>query len=262
MSEVSRHAPGSFCWVELATTDIESAGRFYVELFGWEISDVPIGDGAMYAIARIGGKDVGGLYELTAEQQSQGVAPHWLSYVAVRSVNEAVGRVPALGGTVLRAPFDVMDQGRMAVVQDPSQATLALWEAKAHGGIGIVDEPGATCWNELYSSDPVAACRFYGALLGWTTRAQDMETIRYTVFMSGSADAAGMMPITPEWGAVPPDWLVYFAVDDCDAQAAVAQDLGGTVRVEPTDLTDVGRFAVLQDAQGGVFAILQAAMAA
>ena len=262
MSEVTRHAPGSFCWVELATTDIAAAKKFYPQLFGWETEDTPIGGGATYTIARVRGRDVGGLYQLSPEQRSQGIPPHWLSYVAVSSADETAKKVPALGGTILMPPFDVMEHGRMAVVQDPTNATFALWQPNKHIGSGVVNEPGATCWNELVTKHAAAARRFYTSLFGWTTRDQDMGSMTYTLFVNGTAETGGMMPMSPEWGDVPSHWLAYFAVDDCDGRAEAASMMGGVVRVEPTDIPDVGRFAILQDAQGGGFAILQPARAA
>jgi predicted enzyme related to lactoylglutathione lyase len=62
---------------------------------------------------------------------------------------------------------------------------------------------------------------------------------------------------TPEMGDVPPNWLVYFAVDDCDAKAQKAAELGANICLPPADIPSVGRFAVIQDPQGAAFAIIK-----
>ena len=183
--------------------------------------------------------------------------PHWLSYVSVASVNEAAGRTKRLGGTVLMEPFDVLDVGRMAMVQDPTGAVLALWEPRRHAGAGVIGEAGSMCWNELATTDTARAGAFYESLLGWSAESRPMGTFVYTTFSSDGATRGGMMAIAPSWGRVPPHWLVYFAVHDCDGSAALCQSLGGTACAShrPTS-PGVGRFAVLADPQGAVFAVI------
>jgi predicted enzyme related to lactoylglutathione lyase len=257
MVEMNQYAPGTFCWIELGTSDAAGAKKFYSELFGWAPEDVPAGDMGTYTMVRRSGKNVGGLYQFSDEQKAHGVPPHWLSYVSVENADDAAEKAESLGGTLLMEAMDVMDIGRMALVQDPAGATFALWQAKKHIGAQLVNEEGSLCWNELMTGDVSAAGDFYSKLLGWATQEMDMSSGKYTMFMNGEKPAGGMMAIAPEMGPIPPNWLVYFAVADCDDTVQKTTVLGGKTLVPPTDIPDVGRFACLQDPQGAVFNVIQ-----
>ena len=106
--------------------------------------------------------------------------------------------------------------------------------------------------------DTVAATEFYCSLFGWTATVQEMETGAYTQFMNGDQMAGGMMQISEEFGDVPPHWMVYFTVDNCDESAAKVTELGGKILFGPQDIPDIGRFATVSDAQGAAFSIIQA----
>ncbi|MET0399555.1 MAG: VOC family protein [Longimicrobiaceae bacterium] len=255
MSIVERYTPGTFSYAELATTDAASARAFYTGLFGWEVDEIPMGGAGTYYMFRRGEHVAAAMHQMGPEQAA-GVPPHWGSYVTVASVDESAARAEELSGTVLMAPFDVMDAGRMAVVRDPTGAVFSLWEARAHPGAQVLDEPGALCWNELATPDPVRAGGFYTALFGWTTQVNDMGTMIYTTFMRGEERAGGMYGITEEMEGMPPLWMVYFAVEDCDASTARARELGAQVHVTPADIPGVGRFAMMADPQGAMFSII------
>jgi hypothetical protein len=254
MATVTQHATGTFCWPELATTDQPRAKEFYTRLFGWGFDDSPMGEGQVYTMLKLGERTVGALFQMGSEQA--GMPPHWSAYVAVASADQAAKQAATLGARIVMEPFDVMEHGRMAVIQDPQGAMVALWQAKEHAGAGVLDEPGALCWTELMTTDTAAAARFYTGLFGWTAESTPMGAAAYTVFKRGDKSAAGMMAISPEMGPMPPNWLGYFAVQDCDQSVARAIMLGGQVAVSPTDVPTVGRFAVLHDPQGATFAIL------
>ena len=164
--EVTKHDPGRFCWVELSTSDGPAAKKFYTTLFGWSFVDNPMGDAGVYTMLQKNGKDVGALYQMGPEQK--GIPPNWGSYVAVENANDAAAHAKELGATVMLEPFDVMEHGRMAVLQDPAGAVFSLWEPKSHIGARVVNEPGSFCWNELYTTDPSRAAEFYMGLFGWT----------------------------------------------------------------------------------------------
>lgn len=255
MPVMETYAPGTFCWADLGTPDAAAAKRFYTGLFGWAAEDRPMGPDAFYTMLTIEGRSVAALYHQDATPT--GTPPHWLSYISVGSANDSAQRTKALGGTVLMDPFDVLDVGRMALVQDPTGAVVALWEPRRHVGSGLVGEPNSICWNELATNDTRRAGAFYASLFGWSAEAQPMGTTAYTMFTHEGSPRGGMLAIAPEWGPVPPQWLVYFAVSDCEGQTALAQSLGGTVRLPPTDAAEVGRFSVLVDPQGAVFAVIQ-----
>jgi uncharacterized protein len=257
MQQTPQYKPGTFCWVELGTSDSAAAKNFYTQLFGWDHEDKPMGPEGTYTILKLDGKDVGGLYELMPDMKAQGIPPHWLSYVSVENTDEAAEKAKAEGATVLNGPFDVSTLGRMAVVQDPTGAVFALWQAKEHSGAHIYNAPNSLSWNELGTNDPQKAGTFYSNLLGWTKQEFSGSPIEYTMFQNGDRSAAGMYRITPEMGPVPPHWLVYFAVDDCDAKVQKATELGANIMKPADDIPGIGRFAILTDPQGAAFAIIK-----
>ncbi len=173
MTEVTKHEPGSFSWAELATSDPQSAKKFYTGLFGWSIKDNPMGEGFVYTLLQIGGKDVAALYQLMKEQAEQGVPPNWMCYVAVESADETAKKAKTLGGKMIAEPFDVMDYGRMAVIQDPEGAILSIWQPMTHTGVQRVEEPGTMCWCELSTRDAAKAGKFYSGLFGWNVKTSD-----------------------------------------------------------------------------------------
>jgi uncharacterized protein len=256
----NKYAHGTFSWVDLGTNNPQAAKKFYGALLGWTFADMPAGPGMTYTMCKLGDHDAAALYELGPDMK--GVPPHWMSYVTVNDIEVTTKKAAQNGGTVVKDVSDVMDVGRMSLIQDPTGAMLAFWQAKKHAGAGIVQEPGSLTWNELFTNDVDRAGKFYVQTLGWTTQAVDMGPMGiYTLFNrpgdDANTNAGGMLAIPPNMKGVPPHWLAYFAVTDCDASAKQAMSLGGQQIVPPTDIPKMGRFAVLQDPQGAVFAIFQ-----
>jgi hypothetical protein len=259
MVEVTKHEHGRPSWVDLGTPDPEAGKAFYTGLFGWEWTDEPTGDGGLYTMFRLGGRDVAALYAQREDERTMGIPPHWLVYITVDDVDLAAGRVAGAGGTLLAEPFDVLDSGRMAMVQDPAGAVFALWQAGTHIGSQRFGEPGSVTWFELNSRDAAVAERFYTELLGWTSEVMPMQGMDYTVFSVGGSGAAGMLQMTEEWGDLPSHWMVYFEVADCDAAAQRAVELGGANPFPPMEVPEVGRWAVVSDPQGAHFSIMTSA---
>jgi predicted enzyme related to lactoylglutathione lyase len=257
MQETPKYAPGTFCWIELGTSDNEAAKKFYTELFGWTFVDNPMGPDMVYTMLKKDEKDVGGLYKLMPDMRAQGIPPHWLSYVSVTSADESAAKATGAGATLMKEPVDVLNYGRMAVIQDPTGAVFALWQAGTHPGAGIYNVPGSFCWNELGTNDTAKAGDFYTSLFGWEKDVQEFGPIEYTMFVNAGRPAAGMFKITAEMGNVPPHWLAYFAVEDCDASTQKATELGATAIKPPDDIPGIGRFAILSDPQGAAFAIIK-----
>src|SRR6185312_12797973 len=168
MPLTDKHAPGSFCWIELATSDQAGAKAFYGALMGWGAQDFPLGPGNFYTMFEHSGHTVAAAYTMRPEQRAQGVAPYWMPYISVEDVDSATRRVSELSGTVLAPAFEVLDAGRMAVVRDPTGAAFSLWQARRHQGFSWVGEH-AFCWADLLTPDPTRASEFYGELLDWTT---------------------------------------------------------------------------------------------
>ncbi|MDQ3739831.1 MAG: VOC family protein [Actinomycetota bacterium] len=245
MSERSSYKPGTFSWADLATGDADAAQEFYGALHGWEFDPQDLPGGGVYVMARKGGRNVAAI----AEDDRQ--PPHWNNYVTVASAEDTAARAQELGGTVVAPPFDVMDAGRMAVVQDPTGGILCVWEARANIGAERVNEPGAMTWNDLTTPDPEAASRFYGDLFGWRTELMD-ETSGYRVIFNGERSNGGMLP--PPADGIPPNWMPYFGVDDAEQAIPRVKELGGQVLAGPQPVP-TGKFIVIADPQGAISAL-------
>jgi len=164
MTHIDKHSAGSFCWIELATTDQNAAKDFYSSLFGWSPQDNPIGPSEFYTIFKLDGRDAAAGYTLREDQRVHGVPPNWMIYIAVDSADQAATKAKQLGGTVIAPPFDVMDLGRMAVIQDPTGAHFCVWQAAKNTGIGIGHVAGTLCWADLSTPDAKRASDFLKAL--------------------------------------------------------------------------------------------------
>lgn len=256
MGIVEKHAPGSFCWVELGTTDAKAAKAFYSALFGWRPNDIPMGPAGVYTMLQVNGKDIGALYELDKNMLEMGVPTHWMQYIAVASADDTAARVKYLGGTVEKEPFDVMDAGRMAVLTDPTGAMFAIWQANRSIGAQITGEFNTHCRSDLSSRDRARAQEFYTDLFGWEPRNQQDAPHQYTEIWNQGRPIGGMMQIEKDWGNVPSHWMPYFSVAGCDAIADKAKELGASLMVPPTDIAKVGRFSIINDPQGAVFAVI------
>jgi predicted enzyme related to lactoylglutathione lyase len=252
-----RYEPGTFCWVDLATTDPAGAKAFYGELFGWEAEDMPAGGGATYTMLRLDGDYVCALYEMDAERLEQGVPPHWFSYVSVEDADATAARARELGGTVYGEAFDVLDAGRMAVIQDPTGAVFGAWQPRAHIGARRVNDPGCLTLNELHTRDPEAAITFYAGLFGWETEVieENGEPVYGSINNAGSLNG-GLMPMTEEHGDAPSYWLPYFTVPSIEGAVAKIRELDGELMAGPLDVP-AGRITVLSDPQGAAFALFE-----
>jgi uncharacterized protein len=270
MPELDRYIPGVPCWIDTSQPEPEAAGAFYSGLFGWDIEDVmPPGAGGRYFMARLRGGDVAGIASIPPE--SPPVAT-WNTYVWVNSADETADKVMAAGGQVLMEPFDVMESGRMAVFSDTEGAFFCVWQPNQHRGAQVVNEPGSLNFNNLNTHDAAAAKSFYGAVFGWGTMAMGGDAEAWTLHGYGDhlellnpgtlermaamgappgfADVvATVTPLPAHDAEVPAHWSVTFAVDDADATAAKATELGGEVLVPPFDAPWV-RMTVIADPQG------------
>jgi uncharacterized protein len=275
MPEPDRYIPGVPCWVDTNQPDPDAAAAFYSGLFDWEVEDVmPAGAGGKYFMARIRGGDVAGIGPVP-EGSSPAVA--WNTYIWVENADETAAKVTAAGGKVLMEPADVQDAGRMAVFADPEGAVFCVWQPSRHRGSAIVNEHGSVNFNNLNTRDADAAKAFYGSVFGWTTLALGGDAEMWTLpgygdhlellnpgtlermasmgAPAGFADVvATLNPIPEEQG--PAHWSVTFAVDDADATARKASELGGQVLAGPFDAPWV-RMAVISDPQGATFVASQ-----
>lgn len=254
---MTKKQQGQFCWLELTAQDWQVAKTFYCDLFGWRANDEDIGDGMYYTKMTVDDKVVAAMFQRMPEQEANGVMTNWLTYIAVDDVDATLAIAEPLGATVIAGPHNVMDAGRMAILQEPNGAVFAIWQANQHAGIELRDCEGTLCWSELATLNREESKSFYHQILGWEFDDKDMMGLTYTELKAGCHQEGGMMEMTEEWGDTPPHWMNYFAVDDCEAMANKAQELGAMVCVPPTDIPDVGRFAVINDPQGATFSIIE-----
>jgi uncharacterized protein len=249
LSERREYRPGTPCWVDLSSPELERSSEFYTGLFGWQAREAGSPEEAGgYTMFTLEGKQVAAV----GPTQGEGQPPWWNMYVSVESADAAANKVREAGGAVLMEPFGVLGAGRMAILADPQGAIFCVWQPNGHFGAELVNQPGAFCWTELHARDPEAATGFYEAVFGWRVEPFAMpDTDAYALWMLGEKGVAGMSRMTEEG---PPSWAVSFAVEDADATSARAAELGGEVRIAPFD-TPVGRIAVIADPHGAVFAV-------
>jgi uncharacterized protein len=272
MPERDGYIPGVPCWVDTSQPDPEAAVDFYAGLFGWEFENMlPADSPGQYFVARVRGGDVAAVGSIPEGMPEIAM---WNTYVWVDSADDTAAKVSDAGGSVLMEPFDVMGSGRLAVFTDPEGAAFCVWQAKEHRGARIVNEHGSLNFNGLNTRDVVGAKSFYGSVFGWTTLAigagemwtlpgygdhleRESPGLRKQIAEMGGEEGfedvvASMTPIPEDQPDTPPHWDVTFAVDDADAVAAKADELGGTVIVPPFDVP-WSRVAVLADPQGATF---------
>lgn len=248
--KVTKPEPGHFCWAELSTSDGKGAKAFYSELMGWEAHDDPIGPDMVYTMLRTQGAGAAALYE----DREGKTPPHWGVYVCTDNVEQTAERARELGGTVLMEPFDVMEHGRMAVIQDPTGAVLSVWQPKGHIGYQVIGEPRAACWHELTTPDAKRAEAFYTGLFGYSAKPSEMP-FPYTELQQDGQSVAGVMSL-PDKPEVPAYWNVYFMVENCIATFEKAVQLGASELIAPQAVPGVGTMAMIRDPQGAVFAFI------
>jgi predicted enzyme related to lactoylglutathione lyase len=256
MAHVDKHAPGSFCWVELATTDQDAAKRFYSSLFGWAINDFPMGTDGVYSMFDLEGQNAAAAATLNPQMRQHGVPPHWMLYMATDNADQTASEAAHAGGKVLAGPFDVADYGRMATLQDPAGAPFSVWQPKSHIGIGVTGVPGTLCWADLMTPDQAGATKFYGDVFGWEI-SPGQDNTGYLHIKNGAEFIGGIPPAEQRPPNVPPHWMLYFYVENCDASTAKAKGFGAKVLMEPMTLENVGRFSIVDDPQGAGLALFQ-----
>ncbi len=273
MRERDGYIPGVPCWIDTTQPDPEAAVAFYGGLFGWEFENMmPAGSGGAYFVGRIRGGDVAAV---SSAPQGAPARAAWNTYIWVEDADETAAKVTDAGGKILTEPFDVMDAGRMAVCADPEGAVFSVWQANRHRGARIVNEHGSLNFNVLSTRDAEAAKDFYGSVFGWRTLALPGGFQTWTLPGYGDyleRDDPGLRQRMREFGGPPgfedvvasinrldPDqrdepahWSVTFAVDDADAAAQKAAELGGSVLMGPFDAPWV-RTTVIADPGGATF---------
>lgn len=247
------YAPGTPMWVDLTAKDLAGTVRFYEQLFGWTGKDQGE-EAGHYTLMYVNGKMVAAI----TPPMSPEAWPAWNTYIATANAQDTAQKVDAAGGKTLMPPFQVMDQGSMAVFADPSGAVFCVWQAGKHTGAELVNAPGAFSWNELNTRDIAAAKQFYPKVFGWTVKSNPMpQGGEYVEWQLNGRSIAGGQQMGPQFPPdVPPHWLVYFTVTNTDDTVKRAQELGGKVMAQPFDIPQ-GRMAVITDPEGAAFAVIQ-----
>jgi predicted enzyme related to lactoylglutathione lyase len=251
MGKRATHAPGTFSWVDLATTDAAAAKAFYTGLFGWQTEDEDAGGGAVYTICRLEGDAVSGLYEMTDDMRVTGMPPAWTSYVTVEDADAAVARAKELGGSAIDEAFDVLDAGRMAVLRDPQGAVFAVWQPRTRIGAERVNDVGCLCMNELVTTDVDGARAFYEGLFDWAVEAADAGGAPTAFVLNGGRINGAVFTLEDD---APAHWRACFTVESNEAALDRVRALGGTVLLEPLDIGH-GTLAMARDPQGAFFTL-------
>ena len=253
MAEFTSYAHGTPCWVDVTSPELDKSVDFYTGLFGWDaqVSQEPEASG--YTMFMLRGKYVAA----AGPPQQEGMPSYWTTYLASDDVDDSAAKIRAAGGTVFMDPFDVFDSGRMTVAQDPTGAAFGVWQAKQHIGAELANEHGTLLWNQCHTPDPARATEFYVAVFGYEVDEIDMggEQPFRVIKVAGRGIGGVREPVAGE----PPSWSVTFAVDDADEIVSRAKELGGSVLMEPFDLPEIGRLAVIQDPAGAVFQVMKSA---
>ena len=189
---------------------------------------------------------------------TEGVPPHWSTYIASDDVDATAARSRDAGGTVLMEPFDVFDSGRMAIAAGSGRRRLRHLAGARASRRGARQRAGLASWNECQTGTRSGRAKFYSDVFGYEIEEAEMgEGPPYRVLKVDGRGVAGMIAMTPEMADVPPNWSTTFAVEDADA----AVEEGGmswaaACSSQPFDIPTVGRYAVIQDPAGVVFGIL------
>jgi predicted enzyme related to lactoylglutathione lyase len=241
-------------WVDLSSSDPAASRKFYGDLFGWKVEVSPDPKYGGYAMAKVGGKDVAGIGPKMSEQAPTA----WSVYIGTEDAAGLAKKVEQAGGKVIAPAFDIPEQGRMAVFQDPAGAFISAWQPINMGAFhsGAVNTLG---WAELNARGIEKALPFYQKVFGWSVKKSEMgpNMPPYNEFQIEGESIAGGQEIQPMVPAeVPSHWLVYFNVADVDASCKKAVQAGAKELLAPMDFPG-GRFAIVSDPQGAAFGLLK-----
>jgi uncharacterized protein len=260
MSQRDSYNDGEFAWVNLLTTDVDAAARFYGDLIGWEFEPAPgpPEETGGFGFFTYNGKQVAG----GGSVRQEGQPPAWLSHVKTSDADAAAQKVKDAGGTVIVEPFEILGgAGRMAVCQDPEGAVFSVFQPGGHSGAELVNEIGAWSWNNLMTRDPDRARDFYGTVFGWeATQPDEAPEFIWNWQVEGQRwpeGLGGLMRMGSDIPAdVPAHWEVYFLVPALNAAIEKTKAAGGNLLFGPLEVP-VATLAVLTDPQGAAFALME-----
>ena len=258
--------PGKVVWHDLITDTPEQSKRFYAELFGWEFEELTPGPGSSssinYSLIRLNGRLIGGMVDQTRLDTQVDIS-QWVSLISVADVDATADSLLAAGGTVITAPVDVADRGRLAVVADPQGALFSLVQTNSRDPLdrNSIDS-GGFLWNELWTTDVASAAGFYSDILGYTPEddpaLQELAATSgdYRILQSQDHPRVGIMKMPLE--GLEPLWVSYLRVDSAaslDAIASRVEELGGRILVAPRNRDIGGRVALITGPSGAGIAL-------
>ncbi len=251
---------GGFIWYELMTPDAEGAKAFYDALVGWNISEGAPEFQGYRMIGRSDGGNAGGILPLTAEMQQHGARPTWLGYIHVADVDEAAKSIEAAGGKLQMPAFDIPNVGRIAMVTDPQSVPFYVMkptppEPKAQSDVFSPDAEQRVGWNELSTSDPAAARKFYTDQFGWgTDEFMDMGEMGEYRFLEQDGTRIGALCGVMQ--GQQPRWRFYFRVPSIAKAKETAEQKGGTIHMGPHQVPTGDYIIIGSDPQGAEFALV------
>jgi len=257
MPTIDAHAPGSFCWAELVTSDVDAELVFYGALFGWEPEESDLGDASRYVRCTLNGRYVAAIVQMSEQECSFQLSPYWASYVRTSDVAGALDKAEGLGGSCVDGPIKVPGAGTLGSVEDPGGARLCLWQPDGFEGSGWAREIGALAWNELLTRQPDTTQSFYAGLLGWAPTTRDMGDFEYTSFVINGEGIGGLNVMDEGFDGIASQWMIYVAVANVEATVEAAQALDAKVLSPPREIPAVGTFATLKSPRGGMFRVIQ-----
>jgi predicted enzyme related to lactoylglutathione lyase len=248
---------GWFVWEELMTTDLKSAAGFYQKVAGLKTQKAAFDPN--YTMFKGSGGNMGGLMLLPDEAKTGGTPPCWISYIGTPNADETARMAASLGGKVQKAPWDISDGGRIAIISDPQGAAFAIYSNPKTTDTPPAPKLGNASWHELATSDYVGAFSFYQSLFGWHV-VNDMDMGpgmgTYRLFApEGVKEAFGGMYTKPPQQPGPPAWLPYIKVASAKAAAETAKKSGAQIMHGPAEVPGGGWIVMAADPQGVRFAL-------
>jgi predicted enzyme related to lactoylglutathione lyase len=253
---------GDFIWYELMSPDPEGSKAFYDAVVGWNIGEGAPEYNGYRMIGRSDGKFAGGVLPLNDEMQQHGARPTWLGYINVSDVDRSVSAIEAAGGKSLMPATDIPNVGRIAMVADPQGAPFYVMKpippANDPNAQSDVFSPHAqqrVGWNELSTSDPAAARRFYGDQFGWTSdEFMSMGENGEYRFFDHHGQRIGAVAGT--MNGQHPHWRYYIRVPSISAAKQTAEAKGGTIAMGPMQVPTGDYIVIGLDPQGAEFALV------
>lgn len=254
---------GTFAWIVLSTSDPAGATAFYKRMLGWQDLETPV-----TTVMVNSGIPVAAVMDYRQNDHIQKEPVNWLPFVRVQNLEASIARILELGGSLL-VPTRNVHFGKGAAVRGVTGEAIGLWETPIMpGGEPVLMDPQVCGWFELVTRDPEKAAAFYRAAFGWRIADEG----GYTFIGNDSGQFGGLVKLAGDWEdhaflaaigrargeklSVPPHWMLFFSVEDCESFTDEAEELGAQVTGRPEPLHTLGTFAVLRDPQGVYFSVL------